>query len=111
MVNRILFKKKKGSVRDSVWIQMFDLKHLKKAEEHISRNVLSITIKMRSIVRIFIVKAIFFTCPFIIVNMNIFYLLVWIVKTEENMQHFQSIVLYNSSLNNAQRLGTPVDSD
>ena len=43
----------KGSVQDSVWTPKFNMKHLKKAEGHISQNVVIITIKMRSIVQIF----------------------------------------------------------
>ena len=31
----------------------FDMKHLKKAKEHTGRNIVSITIKLRSIVRIY----------------------------------------------------------
>ena len=45
-----------NKVRDSVWSLEVDIKHLKKAEEHIGRNIKSITIKMRSIVRIFVIK-------------------------------------------------------
>ena len=44
---------RKRSVQDSVWTPEFDMKHLKKAEEHISQNVVSITINMSSIVQIF----------------------------------------------------------
>ena len=40
------------SVKDSVWTPEFDMKHLKKAEGYIVWNIVSITIKMRSIVRI-----------------------------------------------------------
>ena len=43
----------KGSVRDSGSTPEFGMKHLKKAVGHIVRNVVSITIKMRLIVRIF----------------------------------------------------------
>ena len=43
----------KGSVLDCVWTPEFDMRHLKKSEEHIDRNVVRITIKMRSRVRIF----------------------------------------------------------
>ena len=43
----------KGSVRDSEWIPEFDLKHPKKAEGYIGRNIVITTIKMGSIVRIF----------------------------------------------------------
>ena len=43
----------KGSVRDSVWTPEFDMEHLKKAEGHINRSLVSITIKMRSIVQLF----------------------------------------------------------
>ena len=39
MVNRI------RSVQDSVWTTEFDMKHLKKAEGHINRNVVIMTIK------------------------------------------------------------------
>ena len=46
----------KGSVRDSVWALKFDMKHPKKAEWHIGRNVVSITIKM--------------SCPNILSNNN-----------------------------------------
>ena len=42
-----------GPVLDSAWTPKFDMKHLKKAEGHIGWNVVSITIKMRSIVWIF----------------------------------------------------------
>ena len=41
------------SVQGSVWTPEFDVKYLKKADGHIGRNVVIITIKMRSIVRIF----------------------------------------------------------
>ena len=40
----------KVSVRHSVRIPEFDMKHLKKAEGYISRNVVSITIKIRPLV-------------------------------------------------------------
>ena len=57
MVNRIgtvyPCGSKKGSVQDSVWTPEFDMKYLQKAKGHISQNIVSITIKMRSIVRIF----------------------------------------------------------
>ena len=43
----------KNSVRDSVWTPEFDMRHLKKAEGHIGLNIGSVTIKMRSIVKIF----------------------------------------------------------
>ena len=43
----------KGSVRDSVWIPEFDMKHVKTAEGHIDRNVVIIRIKTRLIVQIF----------------------------------------------------------
>ena len=42
-----------GSVQDSVWTLEFNMKHLKKADAHISWNVVIITIKVRSIVRLF----------------------------------------------------------
>ena len=35
------------SVRDSVWTPKFDMKHLKKAEGHIGRNVVIITKKIK----------------------------------------------------------------
>ena len=35
----------KGPARDSVWTPEFDIKNLKKAEGHIDRNVMIITIK------------------------------------------------------------------
>ena len=38
----------------SEWAPMFDMKHLRKAERHIGRNVVSITMKIRSIVWIFL---------------------------------------------------------
>ena len=37
----------------------FDMKHLKKAEGHISRNIVDITMKMKTIVQIFKVVKIF----------------------------------------------------
>ena len=40
-----------GSNKDSVWTPKFDMKHLKKAEGHIGRNFVNITLKMRSIFR------------------------------------------------------------
>ena len=40
----------KGSIWNSVWTPEF---HLKKVKEHISRNIVSITEKMRSVVQIF----------------------------------------------------------
>ena len=43
----------KGSVWDSVLTPEVDMKHLKKVEGHIGRNIVSITIKMRLIVQIF----------------------------------------------------------
>ena len=43
----------KGSLQDSMWTPEFDMKHLKKAKGHINWNVVSMTIKMRSIVGIF----------------------------------------------------------
>ena len=42
-----------SSFRDSVWTSEFDKKHMKKAEGYIGQNVVSITIKMRSIVLIY----------------------------------------------------------
>ena len=42
-----------GSVRDSVWTPEFDMKHVKKVEGHIDQNLVSVTIRMRSIVEIF----------------------------------------------------------
>ena len=45
----------KGSVLGSMWIPEFDMKHLMKAEGHIGRNFVRITLKMMSIVQIFIV--------------------------------------------------------
>ena len=41
----------KGSVRDSAWTLEFDMKNRKKAEGHIGRNIVSITIKMKTIVQ------------------------------------------------------------
>ena len=41
-----------GSVWSSVWAPEFSKKHLKKAEGHIDRNVLNITIKLETTVRI-----------------------------------------------------------
>ena len=41
----------KGVVRSSVSAPEFDKKHLKKAGGHIGRNVVNITVKMKSIVR------------------------------------------------------------
>ena len=43
----------KGSVQDSVLTPEFDMEHLKKAKGHTDRNIMCITIKIRSIVRIF----------------------------------------------------------
>ena len=40
MVNGIETTYPCGSVRDSVWAPEFDMKHLKKAEEHISTETL-----------------------------------------------------------------------
>ena len=37
-------------VRSSVWVRKFD-KHLKKAGEHIGKNVVEIKMKMKTIVR------------------------------------------------------------
>ena len=43
----------KGSFRGLVWASKFDMKHLKKTEVYIGKNVVNITKKIRSIVRIF----------------------------------------------------------
>ena len=43
----------KGSVWSSVWVPEFDMKHLKKTEECIGRNIVSITMKMKTTVWIF----------------------------------------------------------
>ena len=40
-------------MKGSIQTPEFDMKHLKKTEEHIGRNVGIITIKMGSIVRVF----------------------------------------------------------
>ena len=40
----------KGSVQDSMQTPEFDMKYLKKAEGYADRNVVSITLKMKSIV-------------------------------------------------------------
>ena len=53
LVNSTHFGWIKGSVWNVVYSPKFNMKHLEKAEEHIDRNVVSITIKMRSIIRIF----------------------------------------------------------
>ena len=39
-----------GPVQDTLWTPEIDMKHLKQVEGHIARNVLSIAIKMISIV-------------------------------------------------------------
>ena len=46
----------KDSVRGSVSALKFDLKHLKKAEGYIGQNVVSVTMKMKTIVQIVKVK-------------------------------------------------------
>ena len=43
----------KRSVRGCVWALEFDVKRLNKGEGRIGRNVVSITMKMKTIVRIF----------------------------------------------------------
>ncbi len=53
MVNRIGTVYPYGSNRDSVWTLEFNMEHLKKVEEHIDLNVVILTIKVESIVRIF----------------------------------------------------------
>ena len=57
MVNRLVTVypqgSNKNSVRGSVWVPKFDMKHLTKAEGHMGRNNVSLIINMRSIVQIF----------------------------------------------------------
>ena len=48
----IYFLQKNGSVRDSRKAPKFNVKHLKKAEGHIGRNVESISMKMKTILNI-----------------------------------------------------------
>ena len=50
MVNGIRIDSIKDVVRSSVSVPEFD-KHLKKAEGHIGRDIMEITIKMKTVVR------------------------------------------------------------
>ena len=49
----------KDSVGDSVGIHEFDMRHLKKAERHTGRNIMSIKLKMLSMVRLVYVITLF----------------------------------------------------
>ena len=46
----------KSSVWSSVWAPEFDMKQLKKAEEHIGRKVVNKTIKMKTMARMFLIR-------------------------------------------------------
>ena len=51
----------KGSVKDSLRVPEFDMKHPKKDEGHIGRNFMIIKMNMRSIARIFFLMIYIYT--------------------------------------------------